>query len=100
MQQNKYGNFCEKRDLLIFVTIYTWDPQDVLEFLQSLHSSQELSLQNLTLKLIMSIALVTSQRIQTLSKIMVKNIITSPDNIQILIPGRLKTSKLIKGSLV
>ena len=42
----------------------------------------------------MLLALSTSQRIQTLSKIFLENIIISIDVIQIKIPGRIKTSKV------
>ena len=44
----------------------------------------------------MLLALVTFQRVQTLSKILISNMICSKDFIQIKIPQRLKTSKVSK----
>lgn len=47
-------------------------------------------------KLIVLLALTTSQRVQTLSKILIQNIIISDETIQIKIPGRIKTSGVNK----
>lgn len=74
----------------------TWDPQVVLSFLKNLYPNEDLSIENLTQKLIMLLALSTSQRLQTLSKISLDNIIRSNEDIQIKIPDRIKTSKINK----
>lgn len=74
----------------------TWDPQIVIEFLKTQFPHNKLKLEDLTQKLLMLIALVTSQRMQTLSKISIENIIVSSDFIQIKIPERIKTSKINK----
>ena len=69
-----------------------WDPQPVLEFAGKLYLNQDISLEQLTKKLVILLALATAQRVQTLSKIFVDNIIHSDNQIQIKIPDRIKTS--------
>ncbi|KAJ8916916.1 hypothetical protein NQ315_013386 [Exocentrus adspersus] len=68
----------------------TWDPETVLQFIRNLPDS--LSLENLTLKLAILLALASGQRVQTLASIEVHNIIIKPDVISIKIDKRLKTS--------
>ena len=74
----------------------TWDPHTVLEYLKTLYPNDKISIRLLTQKLLMLLALVTSQRVQTLSKILISNMICSKELIQIKIPQRLKTSKINK----
>lgn len=71
---------------------YTWDPEPVLKFLSSLWPNNDLDLKQLTRKLITLLALITGQRVQTLSKINLENIRESKDIIRVLISERIKTS--------
>lgn len=68
----------------------TWDPEIVLRFIRKL--SNNLSLEDLTLKLAILLALATGQRVQTLASIELNGIIIN--NAHIII----KISKLIKTS--
>nr|CAI5850333.1 unnamed protein product [Callosobruchus analis] len=54
--------------------------------------NSDISLENLTKKLAVLLALCTGQRVQTLSSIETLNIVTIGDRIEIKIPKRLKTS--------
>lgn len=74
----------------------TWDPQIVLNYLKTLFPNENLPLDSLTQKLVILVSLVTSQRVQTISKISIHNIIQSEEFIQIKIPDRVKSSKLNK----
>lgn len=71
----------------------TWDVATVLSYLESLDLS---SLENLTLKTVMLLALSTAQRAQTLCKIRLENIKFVPDGAEIFIPDNLKTSGIGK----
>lgn len=71
---------------------FTWDPEIVLKHLNSI-DSQKTSLDILTKKLAVLLALATAHRAQTLSLIDVRNIIFGPDSIEIKIPDRIKTSR-------
>lgn len=73
---------------------FTWDPQVVIELLKSWHPHENLSLKQLSGKLLMLMALITSQRMQTMSKISLDNIVVSTDFVQIKIADRIKTSKV------
>lgn len=70
--------------------VNTWDPDDVLTKLKSF-KYDEISLECLSHKLALLLALATRQRVQTLSKIELTNIFTSPRGIQ-----RSKTSDVNK----
>nr|CAI5864478.1 unnamed protein product [Callosobruchus analis] len=54
--------------------------------------NSDISLENLTKKLAVLLALCTGQKVQTLSSIETLNIVTIGDRIEIKIPKRLKTS--------
>lgn len=71
-----------------------WDPEPVLEFLSKQSPNADLSLKLLSEKLTTLLALTTAQRIQTLTKIKLKNIKISDESIKIYIPDRLKTSRI------
>nr|CAI5854759.1 unnamed protein product [Callosobruchus analis] len=71
---------------------YTWDPQQVLEYLRHLGENSQLSLKELSGKLATLLALLTGNRIQTIALIRVSNINESKDGIQILITEKIKTS--------
>lgn len=70
---------------------HTWDPAIVLSYIRKM-SNSPLSLENLTYKLAILVALATGQRIQTLVNIEVENIIQLQERIEIKIPNRIKTT--------
>ncbi|XP_074034042.1 uncharacterized protein [Leptinotarsa decemlineata] len=70
----------------------TWDPNPVLAYLSTLSPLESLTLKNLTIKLVVLLALATAQRVQTLSKIKLSNISRFDDRIEIRITDILKTS--------
>lgn len=72
----------------------TWDPDIVLNYLGKFHPLEEISLENLTKKLVTLLALVTAHRVQTLSKIMIDNISITASRISITITDLIKTSKI------
>lgn len=72
-----------------------WDPSIVLTYVRKL-KNEDISLEILTKKLTVLLALSTGQRIQTLSLIKVKDISLGSKKIEIKIAGRIKTSALNK----
>lgn len=74
----------------------TWDPQVVLSYFSNQPTNNELSLKQLSKKLITLLALITAHRMQTFSLIRVSNIELKPDKITIKISERIKTSGLHK----
>lgn len=71
----------------------TWDPSNVLQFLEGLGNNKTIPLEKLSKKLVALLALTTGHRIQTLSKISLENIKITDNCIWIKIPDRLKTSR-------
>ncbi|OXU27171.1 hypothetical protein TSAR_005436 [Trichomalopsis sarcophagae] len=71
---------------------HTWDVAIVLDFLRTLFPLEELSLQDLSYKALMLIALSTAQRAQTLANIKISNICKTAKGIEIKIPELIKTS--------
>lgn len=71
-----------------------WDPSIVLDYLENLYPYNELSLEDLTKKTVTLIILVTAHRVQTISKINIKNICVQPTFISIKIPDLIKTSRV------
>lgn len=69
----------------------TWDPLIVLNYVRELKNT-DISLEYLTYKLSILVALATGQRVQTLSLIEVDNILRSDAGIEIKITQRIKTS--------
>lgn len=69
----------------------TWDPNIVLSYVKSLNT-KKISLEMLTQKLAVLLALATGHRLQTLSLIEINNILVLPDKVQIKISARIKTS--------
>ena len=69
-----------------------WDVNVVLDFLKNCYPENELSLDIITFKLIMLLALSTKQRAQTLHAISIKNIICHSNSIIINVPKLLKHS--------
>lgn len=70
---------------------HTWDPSLILNYIKSVFSGT-LSIEQLTYKTVILIALATGQRVQTLSSIDVEDIIKHNETIEIKIPKRLKTT--------
>lgn len=71
----------------------TWDTSIVLNYLAGMYPNDSLSLEKLTHKLITLLALITSHRAQTLSKIRLSNILIESLKIIIKIPDLIKTSR-------
>ncbi|XP_068994070.1 uncharacterized protein [Neodiprion pinetum] len=71
-----------------------WDPDPVLCYLKTLWPHDTLSFEDLTKKLVMLLALVTAQRVQTLSKIRLSCIDKTDTEIKVKIIDRIKTSGL------
>jgi integrase len=69
----------------------TWDVNKLLDYLRQLPDNSDLTLKQLTLKLVSLLAIVTGHRVQTLSFITINNI-HFKDNVEILIEKLVKTS--------
>lgn len=78
---------------------YTWNPSIVLDYLDTLNNDS-ISLEKLTRKLVMLLALSTGQRMQTLSYIKISNMKTFEDRIIITIKDMIKTSRVGKAQPV
>lgn len=72
---------------------FTWNVDIVLDYLSQMFPNETLSLELLTKKLIVLLAIVTAHRVQTLSKIELKNIIFDSNCISIMISEAIKTSR-------
>ena len=71
----------------------TWDPKIVLNHLASWYPNDEITLEHLSKKLVVLLALVSGHRMQTLSLIDIRNIFQVSENyLEIKIPDRIKTS--------
>lgn len=70
-----------------------WDVRLVLNFLRKLSPAKKLSLQDLTLKTCMLVALVTSQRQQTLHNLSIKNMHIHASSITFVVTTLLKQSR-------
>lgn len=70
----------------------TWDPQTVLEYLGGFFPLCSLNLLDLSYKLVTLMALITSQRIQTLAVLKLTDIIKDGDGFKIVTQAFLKTS--------
>lgn len=70
----------------------TWDPEPVLKYLETLDVNEKLSLEKITKKLAILLALTTAQRIQSISKIRLEDISTTSELMQIKISERIKTT--------
>lgn len=71
----------------------TWDVGPVLEYIENMSTAHELSLREITEKIVTLLALVTAHRLQTLALIRIKNIVVGTEGITIKIPDLIKTSK-------
>ncbi len=77
----------------------TWDPKTVLDYIE-FNLSNDLSLRQLTMKLVALLLLCSGQRVQTISMMNVKEITFSSVDVQIRISARLKTSKPGIGTVI
>lgn len=71
--------------------VNTWDPGSVLNFLRN-SQNKDISLEKLSHKLSMLMALASGQRVQTLALIEIKNIVESEKGIEIRVTKKIKTS--------
>lgn len=72
---------------------FTWDTSPVLSYLSKLYPNEDISLEELSKKLVTILALITAQRVQTLSKIRLENIkFVGREKAIIFISDRIKTS--------
>lgn len=71
----------------------TWDVDKILDYIEDLGSTRDLSLADLSKKLVLLLSIATGQRLQTLANIRINDIKKSKEEIQIRVPARLKTSR-------
>ncbi|XP_011883839.1 PREDICTED: uncharacterized protein LOC105570989, partial [Vollenhovia emeryi] len=71
----------------------TWDPRILLEYLEKTNSNNNLSLEELSKKLVTLLALVTGHRMQTLALMDIRNIVRNRDGYEIKISENIKTSR-------
>lgn len=76
-----------------------WDTSIVLRYLQTLHPLTDLSLKNLTYKLIMMCALVTGQRCQTIHLMSLKNMHMDEDKSYFTLTNSLNSLHQVGNSL-
>lgn len=72
----------------------TWNTSQVLDYLGNWHPNESLNLEKITKKLVTLLTLITAHRVQTISKIDIRNIEQFSDKIIIKIPDILKTSRI------
>ncbi|KAH9631119.1 hypothetical protein HF086_008621 [Spodoptera exigua] len=72
----------------------TWDTSIVINYVSLLYPNESLHLDKISKKLATLLALLTAHRVQTFSKINIKNIETFPSKIIIKIPDFLKTTRI------
>ncbi|KAJ8976062.1 hypothetical protein NQ317_002537 [Molorchus minor] len=70
----------------------SWDPSNILTYLSSLAPNEEISLKQLSIKLITLLALVTAHRMQTFFLIQVQNVVCKSSSMEIKVPSHIKTS--------
>lgn len=70
----------------------TWDPKIVLNLISTWYPNRSLSLEKISKKLAVLLALCTGRRVQKLSLVKLHNISTSPSGIKIVISDIIKTS--------
>lgn len=73
--------------------VFVWDANIVLDYLQFLYPVFDLSLMELTHKLVMLVALVSAQRVQTLSLMNMTNMIEGYNSFTFLIDSPVKQSR-------
>lgn len=71
---------------------FTWNPQIVLNYVSNWHPNLNLTIEKITKKLVILLALCTAHRVQTLSLIKLENITITDDGVKIFIADMIKTS--------
>ncbi|KAJ8928010.1 hypothetical protein NQ314_019476 [Rhamnusium bicolor] len=71
----------------------TWDTNLVLTYLEKLQPTVNLSFENMSLKLVTLLAIISAHRLQTFAKIKLKHIKRFEDRIEVYIPDRIKTTR-------
>lgn len=71
---------------------FIWDPDSVLSLLKTWYPLNSLNLEHLTYKLVFLMAISSASRVQTLSKIKIKDILKHDQKIEVQISERIKTS--------
>ena len=71
---------------------YIWDVDIVLKYLKNFHPNQDMPLSYLTVKLVMLLSLVTAQRVQTLHKIYVNDVLIYENKAIVIVGDVLKHS--------
>ena len=71
----------------------TWDPNIVLDYLKNLYPNRQLSLKELTLKLVTLLALCTGQRLQTIQKLNTDNMTLKENKCSFIITEKLKHTR-------
>lgn len=71
---------------------FTWDPHPVLNKMAEWFPLDKISVKQLTFKMVVLLALISGQRLQTLAKINIKHIKETNDSLQVFIIEKLKTS--------
>ncbi|KAB0795035.1 hypothetical protein PPYR_11874 [Photinus pyralis] len=74
----------------------TWNPHPVLNFLSNWFPNENLTLKQLSLKLLMLLLLTTGQRLNAIALIRIENIRESPSGFQIFISDKVKTTRVGK----
>ncbi|KAJ8983767.1 hypothetical protein NQ317_006099 [Molorchus minor] len=74
----------------------TWDPGTLVAYFNKQGSNENLTLQQLSYKLVSMLAITTGHRLQTISLIRISNIRETATGLQILISDQIKTSKINK----
>lgn len=72
----------------------TWNPDVVLNLLETWWPLSSINLEKLTKKLVALLALCTAQRVQTLAKIKINNISETEGGVKIFITDRIKTTNI------
>jgi site-specific recombinase XerD len=71
---------------------HTWDPKIVLDHIAEWYPNTTISLEKITKKLVVLLALCTAHRVQTISLIKIHNIHLCPNGVKIIISDIIKTS--------
>lgn len=72
---------------------HTWDANIVLNYLKNFYPLQDYGLEEISHKLVMLLALITAQRVQTLAQLNIENLFVDSEKCSFVIDGKLKTTK-------
>ncbi|KAI8437596.1 hypothetical protein MSG28_011870 [Choristoneura fumiferana] len=71
---------------------HTWDPQRLLDYIADWYPNTSLTVEKITKKLVILLALCTAHRVQTLSLIKINKVSIGPTGVKIIITDIIKTS--------